>query len=41
MKAFYSVALVAEVTMMFNVLLDYLIVVRMMKEHDTDVRYNY
>ena len=41
MKAFYRVALIAEVTMMFNVLLDYLIGVRMMKEQDTDARYNY
>lgn len=36
MQAFYSVALIAKITMMFTVLLDYLIVVRMMKEQDTD-----
>lgn len=29
-------ALIAKITMMFIVLLDYLIVVRMMKEQDTD-----
>lgn len=32
MKAFYSVALIVKITMMFTVLFDYLIVVRMMKE---------
>lgn len=36
MKAFYSVALIAKITTMFTVLLDYLTVVRMMKEQDTD-----
>lgn len=34
MKAFYSVALVAKNTMMFTVLFDYLIVVKMMKEQE-------
>lgn len=36
MQAFYSVALTAKLTMMFTILLDYLTVVRMMKEQDTD-----
>lgn len=36
MKAFYSAALIAEITMMVTALLGYLIVAGMMTEQDTD-----